>query len=346
MVTRPAVKSVSWWWTVPGALCAGVAAFSLLLLAAPGQPTAAPALEKVKVVIPQNSVFVLQWQGAKDAGVFAKHGIDLDVDVRPFAGYLAGLPAKQASATTYSGLDAIAKMNEGLDLAVIGGGLTVFQEVFVKKDSPIKTVADLRGKKFGVWSTGAGAYKAARAAMIESSGIDVAKDAKLVQLAAPALLKLFEKGDVDAMLNISSFTIKALSEPDKFRSIFSPNDYWKKKTGYPIVWSAPLVAWKDWVKENPTRAKNFAIATEESFRWLGKPENLDAAVKTYGTLGGVTTPEDVATYKKLLGEDRIFLSHWNNKVVDAQWQFLELAKKYGILDKVPDKAQHALVLEN
>jgi ABC-type nitrate/sulfonate/bicarbonate transport system substrate-binding protein len=308
-------------------------------------PKAAQNLEKVKAVIPQNSVFVLNWVGAKDAGVFQKHGIDVEVDARPFAGFLAGLPSKQTMATTYSGVDAIQKMTQGLDWVVIGGGLTVFQEIFVPKDSPIKTVADLRGKKFGAWSTGAGSFKAARVAMIDAHGIDVMKDTKLVQLAPPALFKLLERGEIDAMINISSFTIAAAARPDKYRSIFAPNEYWKKKTGYPIVWSAPLVAWKSWVDENPTRAKNYAAAVEESFTWLRKPENLDAAVKAHGTLAGVSTPEAVATYKKWLGEKKIFLPEWNQKIVDAQWQFLELAKKHGIIDAVPDKTKHALILQ-
>jgi NitT/TauT family transport system substrate-binding protein len=248
-------------------------------------------------------------------------------------------------ATTYSGIDAISKMTQGLDLAIIGGGLTVFQDVFVLKDSPIKTVADLRGKRFGVWSSGAGAFKAARAAMIDAYGVDVTKDASLVQLAPPALFKMLERGEIDAMLNISTFTINAFSQPDKFRSIFSPNEYWKKKTGYPIVWSAPLVAWKDWVNENPARAKNFAAAAQESFQWLRKPENLDDAVKKYGTLAGVTTPEAIATYKRLLADKRIFLAHWDQKVIDSEWQFLEMAKSHGILDQVPAKEKHALVLD-
>ena len=87
-------------------------------------PAVAQSLQKVTAVIPQNSVFVLNWMGAKDAGVFGRHGIDVTVDVRPFAGFLAALPAKETMATTYSGIDAISKMNEGLDLAIIGGGLT------------------------------------------------------------------------------------------------------------------------------------------------------------------------------------------------------------------------------
>jgi ABC-type nitrate/sulfonate/bicarbonate transport system substrate-binding protein len=241
-------------------------------------------------------------------------------------------------------MDAIEKMNQGVDWAIIGGGLTVFHGVFVPKDSPIKTVADLRGKRFGVWSTGAGTFKSVRVALIDAHGIDVVEDTKIVQLAPPALFKLLERGDIDAMLNISSFTIKAASAPDKFRSLFDPNGYWKKKTGYPIVWTAPLVAWKSWVDENPTRAKNVAAATMESFRWLRKPENLDAVVKKHGELAGVTTPDAIATYKKWLGEKRLFLAEWDQKAVDAEWQFLELAKRHGVLDKVPPKEKHALIL--
>jgi NitT/TauT family transport system substrate-binding protein len=318
---------------------------AVLMAAVAGAATSARALDKVRVVIPQNSVFILNYMGAKDAGIFQKHGIDIEIDARPFAGFLAGLPAKQCLVTTYSGIDAILKMNQGLDWAIVGGGLTVFQEIFVPNGSPIKTVADLRGKRFGVWSTGAGSFKAARVAMMDAAGVDVVKDTKLVQLAAPALFKLFASGDVDAMMNESSFTIAAASQPEKFHSIFSPNDYWKKKTGYPIVWSAPIVAWKSWVDENPARAKNLVAAIEESFRWLRQPENLDAAVKTYGTLAGVTTPAAIATYRKWLGEKRIFLAHWDRKTADAEWKFLETAKTLGILDKVPAEDKYALLLE-
>jgi NitT/TauT family transport system substrate-binding protein len=320
---------------------AGLALLTPLLA---GTASPAETMDKVTAVIPQNSVFVLNWNAAKDAGIFSKHGIDITVDVRPFAGFLAALPARQCMVSTYSGIDAIQKMSQGLDLAIIGGGLTVFQEIYVPVNSPIKTVADLKGKKFGVWSTGAGAFKAARAAIMDSTGIDLMKDTKIVQLAPPALFKLAEKGDVDAMINISSFTVQAASQPDKFRSIFSPNDYWKKKTGYPIVWSAPLVAWKDWVNDNPTRAKNLSAAVADSFRWLRSPENFDAAVKKYGTMASVTTPAAAAVYKKWLGEKRIFLAEWDQKAVDAEWAFLEMAKKYGVLDAVPDKQKHAMVL--
>ena len=328
-----------------------------LLLAGLGSLTAAavgsritahadPALQKVKVVIPAESVFVLNYFGAKDAGIFSKHGIDLDIDARPFAGFLAGLPSKQCMSANYSGIDAIQKIDEGLDWAIIGGGLTVVQDVIVLKDSPFKTVDDLRGKKFGTFSTGAGSFKAARAAMIEAFKLDVTKDAQLQQVAGPALTKLLETGQVDAMINISSLNLAAEAQTDKFRVLFSPNDYWKQKTGYPIVWAAPLIAWRSWVDEDRTRAKNFAAAVKESFLWLEKPDNLETAVKNHGALAAVTKPEDVAEYKEWLQSKNMFMTDWNRKAVDAQWKFLDICQQTGIINKVPAEDEYALFVES
>ena len=300
------------------------------------------ALQKFTVVIPANSVFVLNYMGGKDAGVFAKYGIDLDVDARPFAGFLAGLPSKQCMAVTYSGIDAIQKINEGLDWAILGGGLTVVQNVLVLKNSPFKTPADLRGKRFGTFSTGAGSFKCVRASISEAFKLDIVKDTKLQQVAGPALTKLMEDGQLDAMMNISSLNLAAEAQTDKFRVLFSPNDYWRQKTGYPIVWAAPIVAWKSWVDQNEALAKNFAKATTESFLWLEKPENLETAVKNHGALAGVTKPEDVAEYKDWLQHKDMFMTDWSPKAVAAQWKFLDVCKDTGVITTVPAADKYAL----
>ncbi len=322
-----------------------LACLGLLVSVVVPAPVMAQGLKKVKVVVPRNSVFVLSYFGARDAGIYRKHGIDLEIDARPFKGYAASLPAKEIMVTTYMGTAAIAKINAGLDWVIIGGGLTVMQEVFVKNDAPFRKIPDMRGKKFSSWSTGAGAFKATRAAIIDGYGIDVLKDTKFVQAAPPVLFKFLDQGKIDSMFNISSLTIAAAAQPDKYRSIFAPNDYWKKKTGYPIVWSSPMVAWRSWVTEDRARAKAFVAATHESFKWLRKPENLDAAVKKFGKLAAVKNKAQAETYKKWLGEKRVFLAHWDQKVIDSQWQFLEMAVKHGVLKKVPSKKKHGLILE-
>ena len=140
-------------------------------------------------------------------------------------------------------------------------------------------------------------------------------------------------------------TVSALSQPDKFRSVFAPNDYWKEKTGYPIAWSAPIVAWRSWVEEDRDRAKRFVAAPHETFKWLRKDENLDTAVKKYGKLAAVRNEAQKETYRKMLKAHRIYLARWDQEVIDAQWKFLELAKKHGILKKIPDKNKTALILK-
>ena len=307
-------------------------------------PAFAQPLKEVRITVPRNSVLVLSAFGGKDAGIFAKHGIDLVIDARPFRGHMAGLPSGEVPVANYAGTAAIARINKGLDLVIIGGGLTVMQEVFVRVDAPFKKITDLRGKKFSSWSTGAGAFKATRAAIIDAFGMDVLKDTDFVQAAAPALVKFLERGNVDSMFNISSLTIAAAAVPDKFRSIFAPNDYWKKKTGYPIVWSAPVVAWRKWVDEDRDRAASYVKAVHESWEWLRVSENLDTAVKKYGKLAAVKNKAQADVYRKWMSEKRVFLTRWDQKVVDAQWKFLEMAKQRGVLTKIPDKKKTGLVL--
>ena len=207
---------------------------------------AAKDLHKVKVTAGRNSIISMLYLAGEMAGIFEKHGIDADVDVRPFKGHMAALPAKEVPCSSYAGTAAIARITKGLDFVIVGGGLTVMQEVFVKKDSPVKSIGDLRGKKYGTWSTGAGAFKATRAVIMDGHGMDVLnkKDMNLVQAAAPALLALLGRGDVDSMFNISSLTVRAASQPDKYRSVFAPNDYWKgeDRPGHRVVGSSGLLA--------------------------------------------------------------------------------------------------------
>ncbi|MEX0806786.1 MAG: ABC transporter substrate-binding protein [Candidatus Binatia bacterium] len=319
-----------------------VVALMLLFAVFAAASHAVSDLKTVQMVFPRGSVFVLSYNGAKDAGIFRKHGINVELDARPFAGFMAGLPSRQVLVGTYAGLNAIAQMNEGKDLVVIGGGLTNMQDVWVRKDSPIKKMTDLKGKKFGIWSRGAGAAKSLQVLVMDAFKLDLNKDTQLIEMAAPALMALLDRGEVDAMFNLSSLSIAAASQPDKYRMLFSPDDYWKEKTGAPLLWSAPTIAWRDWVDEDRQRAKNVVATLHESFQWLR--QNSDKTIEKYGKLAGIQNAAQAATLKKMLQEGRIFLERWDPKVVDAQWKFLHLAKEAGIIKAVPDKDKHALVL--
>lgn len=312
----------------------------LFLFARPSE--AASDLKTVRMTIPRGALFVLSYFGARDAGIFRKHGIDIQVDARPFAGFMASLPSREVRVATWAGLNAVEQINEGKDMVVIGGGLTVMQDVFSLKGSPVKKITDVRGKKFGVYSTGAGSTRSLRALVMDGFGIDITKDTQFIEVAGPALMALLDKGEVDVMHNISSLSIAAASEPEKYHLVFSPDAYWKEKTGVPLVWSAPTIAWRDWIEEDRDRAKRLVNALHESWEWMR--QNSDKAIEKYGKLAAVNSAAEAQTIKKMLQAGGIFLTKWDQQVVDAQWKFLEVAKKAGIIDKVPPKEKHALVL--
>jgi ABC-type nitrate/sulfonate/bicarbonate transport system substrate-binding protein len=108
-------------------------------------------------------------------GIFRKHGIDVEVDARPFAGFMSALPSRQVLVGTYAGLNAIEQMSEGKDLIVIGGGLTSCRTSGCEGLAAQEIIRS-QGKKFGVWSRGAGATKALEALAIDGFKLDLNKD--------------------------------------------------------------------------------------------------------------------------------------------------------------------------
>lgn len=91
-----------------------------------------------------------------DQGIFKKHG--LDVEAMDFAGPAKSQQAMAAGAIDFelgSGTEFafIAKGVKELGVATVLGPPTVV-DIVVKKDSPIKTLADLKGKRISIISTG------------------------------------------------------------------------------------------------------------------------------------------------------------------------------------------------
>src|SRR5262249_22571107 len=91
--------------------------------------------------------------------------------------------------------------SESQDIIVIYGVVLPVNLGFLPKDSPIKTLTDLKGKKLGVFG-GPGSTTFAFLAVLAKNwyGIDLFHDAELVTAPAPALAELLGKGDIDAAL--------------------------------------------------------------------------------------------------------------------------------------------------
>jgi NitT/TauT family transport system substrate-binding protein len=118
---------------------------------------------------------------AKDAGIFQKNG--LDVDLQLVAGgskTMGALIANEFQVAHLGGSETLSATSQGVDLVVVATLGAVYPYKFeVAKD--IKTAADLKGKKVGVASIGGSADIATRV-VLRRLGLDPEKDVSIVSL--------------------------------------------------------------------------------------------------------------------------------------------------------------------
>ena len=136
---------------------------------------------------------------AQEGGYFARHGLDVDLvaPADPSAPPRLVAAGKADIAVTYQP-DLMLQIKEGLPLLRLGTLVaTPLNCLIVPKDGPVKTLADLKGKKIGY--SVAGLQSAYLDAMLKSAGL-TAKDVTLVNVNFNLVTALMS-GQVDAIID-------------------------------------------------------------------------------------------------------------------------------------------------
>ena len=173
----------------------GLVAFLALLA-----PLQVQAADKLTVLLdwfvnPDHAPLVI----AKEGGYFARHGLDVDLvaPADPSAPPRLVAAGKADIAVTYQP-DLMLQIKEGLPLVRLGTLVaTPLNCLIALKDGPIKTLADLKGKKIGY--SVAGLQAAYLDAMLKSAGL-TAKDVTLVNVNFNLVTALMSK-QVDAIID-------------------------------------------------------------------------------------------------------------------------------------------------
>src|SRR6476469_7310571 len=191
----------------------------------------------------------------------------------------------------------------------------IAEATFVTKDgSPIKSIADLKGKKVGMSPVGSATYAIAAAVLEKNFGLKPS-DYTPVGGNEGQLVAFLQRGDVDAA-SLRAVTIASV--PDlKLQVLGRMVDEWKKMTksdAVPIL--AVTIVHKAFAQQHPEATVKFVRAmlaatrfgreqTDKAAEMLRQASNLDAKDATsYARLWNdiytaSMAPSDVATFKTM-----------------------------------------------
>jgi len=238
----------------------------------------AQAQERVVVGLPGGgwSVQFAYWNFGEELGFFKQEGMVLDkIGVTGSAVLLPQVANGQVQ-FGYANPDltviALSK-GEPLPVRFVANWLRSQTFEFVTRaDSPIKTLADLKGKKLGVGALTWGNLPLSRA-MLGSLGLAWNKDVQILPVGTGAAAwRRLETGEVDALnlfvgehgrMELAGVKIKRIPMPEQFATIFSNG----------MVTSNALI------EKNPKLVAGFGRALLKS--WLACKENTEACVRAF-----------------------------------------------------------------
>jgi NitT/TauT family transport system substrate-binding protein len=165
---------------------------------------------------------------------------------------------------------------EGKDIIVIYGVFSPVNMVFVRKDSPIKSLTDLKGKKLGVFG-GPGSTTFAFLAVLAKNwyGVDLFHDAELVTAPAPVLAELLGKGDIDAALLGTVESIQTFAQ-DRYRVLADLSAEYKSHQGGRAPAHVTVATNENFAGTHPDIVRDYLKAYKNALNYMhGHPEVWD-----------------------------------------------------------------------
>lgn len=217
-------------------------------------------------------------------------------------------------------------INQGYDFVGVVGTLHPVGFLVVPAASPAKSLADLKGKRVGVYGIHGTSTAIFGVVASERFTLDIRKDVKLFGSAPPALPVLLAKGEIDAMLNLPFFVARAVASGG-YRILMTPADEWQRLTGHTLPFTVAGVSRKTLGgKKNAIRG--LVAAWQEAVTYVRQhPESLDAEMAR----ANITDPAALKLTRELTIPG--FMNSWTEKDVENVRVYWDLAAKKGFMEK-------------
>jgi NitT/TauT family transport system substrate-binding protein len=305
------------------AFLAGAAALAVApaALRAADLPAAAPAVIRAGT-IPADVAAVITYAG--NLGYFKDAGLDVQIQLMQSGPVIAPAVIGGTLDVGAANIASIAAARErGLLLKFFApAGLatpqTLTDVVMVKKDSPIKTYADLDGKTVAIVATKT-MQDAAFRLLIDKHGGD-SKTVKLIEIPFPEMIGALDTGRVDAAIPSEPFTSQGLADNRVLGGVYA------SMPGTILVFG--FFATDAWLQAHPDLAVKFAGAIRKAAVWANAhPAESSQMLVAFTKLD----PQLAATMRRA-----VYATSLDPSMLQP---VLDNAVRYGMLEKPIDASE-------
>jgi NitT/TauT family transport system substrate-binding protein len=246
---------------------------ALALAGCSGSSSAAPQASSapVRLVVSYSEIYEGSWPLwlTADAGLFKKHGLDVELQYIASATSIAALTAGQTQVSQGGGSEALSATVGGADLVLIGNLVPVYPYVF-EVPASIKSLNDLRGKKVGVSAAGSQSDIATRAGLARV-GLSPDKDVTIVPVGSSQnRTAALQTGSIQGGLDQPPYSI--ILERSGFHPLFD-----LAALKLPTV-NNGIVVQRSFLKDHKSAAQSYVDALIEGIARLKKDRAYAVAV--------------------------------------------------------------------
>jgi ABC-type nitrate/sulfonate/bicarbonate transport system substrate-binding protein len=262
-------------------------------------------------------------------GIAAQHDIKITNMMMDFTEAANALKLGRVLVSTMQPSTAVNLWKSGTQLRLFTAQIWSGNAWVVRKDSPYKTLADLKGKKIGNFSRVTGAFFFS-AVIAKEHGLDIEKDFQAIPAETGALIALLERGEVEAIDMFEPHVTKLIVS-GKYRVLLDFDVELKRIFGSPPLKTGMAVL-RDTAEKQPALVKSIRGAYVDGIKLIkaGKDEDFFRAhAKEFFNL---STPQEIAAGMKSSREN--FADVWGEAFFQAQNKILQTGISLGLLPNV------------
>ena len=253
-------------------------------------------------------------------GIFGQFGLKADTMKSLSPANLHLLVAERKVDIGFAGFTTMATARaEGKDIIVIHGVFSPVNMVFVAKDSPIRTLTDLKGKKLGIFG-GPGSTTFGFLAVIARKwyDIDLFNEVNPVTAPGPALIELLKKGDIDAALLGTTESIQSYAK-QQFRVLVDLSEEYKAHQGGRAPAHVTVATSEAFAKSHPDIVRDYLKAYESAVQFVRmNPKVWDE----YAESIKMDDPKERELLRQKMGPN--IVEKWDDEQIAVQNDYLKL----------------------